>query len=200
MEKQIYEVYTDGACSNNQAQGGQPGGWAAIFVDGRAVSGGEMKTTNNRMEMTAVIEALKEVPEGHIVKIYSDSAYIINCFLNKWINQWEKNGWMTSQKKPVENQDLWMEMRALQQKRDVEWIKVKGHSGNVWNEKADKLAVSCIPNHNKPVSKPVSRPIDSVTITLTHREIKALLCLLEQAAKNEEHITLQDKLNFTLKT
>ncbi|MBZ4667896.1 MAG: ribonuclease [Epulopiscium sp.] len=141
----LFEVYTDGACTNNQGEGLQPGGWAAVFVDGPALSGGESATTNNRMEMRAVIEALKNTPPHSHVRIYSDSAYVINCFNQKWIDKWEKNGWMTSSKKPVENKDLWLEMRQLEKERQVEWIKVKGHSGNQWNEMADTLAVAAIP-------------------------------------------------------
>jgi ribonuclease HI len=152
-----FEVYTDGACSNNQGEGLQLGGWAAVFVDGPALSGGESKTTNNRMEMRAVIEALKHTPIQSDVKIYSDSAYVINCFKQNWIERWEKNGWITSTKKPVENKDLWLEMRNLEKQRNIEWIKVKGHSGNKWNEMADKLAVAAIPKEKKEVDKSIEK-------------------------------------------
>lgn len=153
----LFEVYTDGACSNNQGEGLQLGGWAAVFVDGPALSGGESKTTNNRMEMRAVIEALKHTPIQSDVKIYSDSAYVINCFKQNWIERWEKNGWITSTKKPVENKDLWLEMRNLEKQRNIEWIKVKGHSGNKWNEMADKLAVAAIPKEKKEVDKSIEK-------------------------------------------
>ncbi|NLJ89110.1 MAG: ribonuclease HI [Epulopiscium sp.] len=175
---EIFEIYTDGACSNNQSEGLQAGGWAAVFVNGKAISGGDRATTNNRMEMKAVIEALKNTPPGSYVKIYSDSAYIINCFNQKWIDKWEKNGWLTSNKKPVENKDYWVEIRQLEKERKVEWIKVKGHSGNPWNEKADKLAVASIPmvdkkNDNDEVSR-------KTKIYLSEDEKKDLINFLEE--------------------
>ncbi|NLK21720.1 MAG: ribonuclease HI [Epulopiscium sp.] len=173
------EVYTDGACTNNQGEGLQPGGWAAVFIDGPSLSGGENKTTNNRMEMKAVIEALKNTPPNSNIRIYSDSAYVINCFKQNWIGRWEKNGWITSAKKPVENKELWMEMRNLERERNVEWVKVKGHSGNKWNEKVDKLAVEAIPNNkNENVEK-------TTTLHLSSREKNDLIKLLES---NEETI------------
>lgn len=88
-----YRVYTDGACANNQAPGGQPGGWACLFEGGSAYSGAEPHTTNNRMEMTAVIEALQHTPKGACVSVYSDSAYVINAFKQNWFGGWEKRGW-----------------------------------------------------------------------------------------------------------
>lgn len=140
----IYEVYTDGACRNNQAPGGQLGGWACVFVDGPSYSGGHPSTTNNRMEMTAAIEALKHTPEGADVKIYSDSAYVINAFVQNWFSGWERRGWKNSKGQPVENQDLWRELRSLAQARRVQWVKVKGHAGNALNERADQLAVAAM--------------------------------------------------------
>lgn len=144
-----YLVYTDGACANNQAKGGQPGGWAAVFVDGPELSGGEWETTNNRMELRAAIEALQYTPEGSEVTIFTDSAYLMNAFVQGWIENWEKRGWLNSQNRPVENQDLWKRLRALEQKRKVVWQKVKGHSGNQWNERADRLAVQAIPKYRE---------------------------------------------------
>jgi ribonuclease HI len=148
----IYEVYTDGACKNNQAEGLQPGGWSAAFLDGRSFSGGSYATTNNRMEIQGAIEALKNTEVGSRVMLYSDSAYVINTFKQGWIDKWEKNGFITaSKKKPVENQDLIKELRSLERERTVEFIKVKGHSGNKYNELADKLAVDAIPTDGKRV-------------------------------------------------
>jgi len=144
MSSESYEVYTDGACSNNQAAGMQPGGWGVVFTDGRTFSGGMIQTTNNRMELTAAIEALKNTPSGSQVTIFSDSAYVINAFNQNWIKNWIRNGWKTSQGKPVENQDLWKSLVPLTQDREVKWVKVKGHSGNKWNEIADQLAVQAI--------------------------------------------------------
>jgi ribonuclease HI len=138
--KQEVIVFTDGACSGNPG----PGGWGALLQwNGREkeLSGGARHSTNNRMEMRAVIEALKALNKPCRVKIHSDSALIINCFKQNWINGWIKRGWKKSNKKPVENQDLWKEMLTAMQPHDVDWIKVKGHSGNPRNERVDGLAV-----------------------------------------------------------
>ena len=132
-------IYTDGACSGNPG----PGGWGAVLIHGetiRELSGGEPATTNNRMEMLGVIRALEALKERCKVKVHSDSAYVINCFRDRWYVRWERNGWKNSKKEPVENRDLWERMIALVGAHDVEWIKVKGHSGDHWNERCDELA------------------------------------------------------------
>lgn len=139
-----YQVYTDGACQNNQAPGGQPGGWGCVFVDGPRLSGYDPKTTNNRMELTAAIEALKHTEPGAEVKLHSDSAYVINAFVQNWFKGWAQRGWKNAKGQPVENQDLWRELYQLASQRRVEWIKVKGHAGNHYNEIADQLAVEAI--------------------------------------------------------
>ncbi len=139
-----YQVYTDGACANNQAPGGQPGGWACVFVEGPSYSGAHQATTNNRMEMTAVIEALQHTPNGAHVTVFSDSAYVINAFQQNWFAGWEKRGWKNAKGQPVENQDLWHQILNLVQGRHVTWMKVKGHSGNQYNEMADRLAVKAM--------------------------------------------------------
>lgn len=132
-------IYTDGACSGNPG----PGGWGAVLIHGetiRELSGGEPATTNNRMEMLGVIRALEALKERCKVRIHSDSAYVINCFRDRWYVRWERNGWKNSKKEPVENRDLWERMIALVGSHDVEWFKVKGHSGDHWNERCDELA------------------------------------------------------------
>lgn len=106
----------------------------------RELSGGEPATTNNRMEMLGVIRALEALKERCKVKVHSDSAYVINCFRDRWYVRWERNGWKNSKKEPVENRDLWERMIELVGAHDVEWIKVKGHSGDHWNERCDELA------------------------------------------------------------
>ncbi len=134
-------VYTDGACSGNPG----PGGWGAVLMAGnnrKELSGGEANTTNNRMEMRAVIEALKALKRPCHVKIHSDSALIINAFNNRWIDGWLKRGWKKADKKPVENADLWREMLQAMDNHRIDWIKVKGHSGIELNERADRLAVA----------------------------------------------------------
>ncbi|MFD2115371.1 ribonuclease HI [Paenibacillus yanchengensis] len=133
------ELYTDGACSGNPG----PGGYGAILFYGdhqKEISGGEKMTTNNRMEIQAVIAGLSTLKEPCKVNIYSDSAYVVNCFKNGWIHNWLKNGWRNSKKAPVENQDLWKELWELMQMHEVTYIKVKGHSDNKWNNRCDELA------------------------------------------------------------
>lgn len=133
-------IYTDGACSGNPG----PGGWGAILMYGehkKECSGGEKHTTNNRMEITAVIEALHKLKEPCKVKLYSDSAYVVNCFKQGWINNWMKNGWKNSKQQPVENQDLWKKLLPLTEYHQVEFIKVKGHADNEYNNRCDELAV-----------------------------------------------------------
>lgn len=133
-------IYTDGACSGNPG----PGGWGAILIWGekqKEISGGKASTTNNQMEMQAVIEALNMLKRPCRVKVFSDSALIINTMTKGWIQNWMRNGWRKADKKPVENRELWQDMIMAMKPHQVEWIKVKGHSGNPMNERADKLAV-----------------------------------------------------------
>ena len=130
-------IYTDGACSGNPG----PGGWAAVLIYGeyhKEIYGGEEKTTNNRMELQAVIEALKRLKEPCHVKVFSDSAYLVNCFQQKWYQQWERKGFK-------KNADLWKELLALVRQHQVEFIKVKGHSDVKWNNRCDELARKAIP-------------------------------------------------------
>jgi len=136
-------MYTDGACSGNPG----PGGWGVILIEaGRELelSGGENLTTNQRMELTAPLEGLRSLAGRRRVAIYSDSAYVINCFRDKWYVRWRKNGWINSQKKPVENRDLWEPLIAEVERHDVTWHKVAGHSGDPLNDRADALARAAI--------------------------------------------------------
>ena len=134
-------IYTDGACSGNPG----PGGWGAILMFGnikKEISGGSANTTNNIMELTAVIQALKLLKRPCKVNLYSDSAYVINAFEQKWIYGWLKNNWRTSNKEPVKNKELWEELYSLTKIHDVRFNKVKGHSTNEYNNRCDELAVS----------------------------------------------------------
>ena len=136
-------VYTDGACSGNPG----PGGWGAILMyneNKKEISGAEKETTNNIMEISAVLEALKILKEECEVKIYSDSAYVVNAFNHGWIYNWRKNNWKTANKEPVKNKELWEKLYELTQKHKVEFIKVKGHSDNEYNNRCDYLATSAI--------------------------------------------------------
>ncbi len=139
-------IYTDGACSGNPG----PGGWAAILQsDGREkeISGSAPETTNNRMELTAAIEALRALKTKPCeVILYSDSAYLVNAFKQGWLSSWKKNGWKRGQRKnePVSNSDLWKELDNLQSQHNVTWKKVEGHAGNELNERVDQLAVAAI--------------------------------------------------------
>ncbi len=134
-------IYTDGACSGNPG----PGGYGAVLLwqgKEKEISGGEPHTTNNRMEMRAIIEALKGLKRPCKVQICSDSALIINAFEKGWIEGWKRKGWKKADKKPVENMDLWQDMLDAMKPHEVSWKKVKGHSGIPLNERVDKLAVA----------------------------------------------------------
>lgn len=136
-------IYTDGACSGNPG----PGGWGAILMykgNKKEISGGCKNTTNNIMEITAVIEALKCLKIQSDVQVYSDSAYTVNAFNSKWIYGWIKNGWKTSNGDNVKNKELWQELYSFTQKHNVEFIKVKGHADNEYNNRCDELARNAI--------------------------------------------------------
>lgn len=133
-------IYTDGACSGNPG----PGGWAAILVFGeheREISGFEPRTTNNRMELRAAVEALAALKEPCRVRLHTDSAYLHRAFTDGWLGRWQQNGWKTASKKPVENQDLWRRLLEVSREHDVEWVKVKGHASDEMNNRVDRLAV-----------------------------------------------------------
>lgn len=137
-------LYTDGACSGNPG----PGGWGAVLLYGTAkkeLSGGARETTNNRMEITAVIEGLKALKEPCEVEVYSDSAYTVNAFREGWVNGWERSDWKKADKKPVLNADLWQELLALTHIHRVTFHKVKGHADNELNNRCDALARGAIP-------------------------------------------------------
>ena len=132
-------IYTDGACSYNPG----PGGWGAILMykdTKKEISGYNPMTTNNQMELTAVIEALLMLKEPCKVQLYSDSAYIINAFNQDWITKWIMNDFKNSKKKPVENMELWKRLINLSNYHQIEWIKVKGHADNPFNNRCDELA------------------------------------------------------------
>ena len=134
----VVVVYTDGACKGNPG----PGGWGALMESGgrtREIYGGEPATTNNRMELMAVIRALEALKKPCRVRLHTDSQYV-QLGISKWIHGWKKNGWRTADKKPVKNADLWRELDELAAKHDIEWLWVKGHAGHDGNERADALA------------------------------------------------------------
>ena len=137
------EIFTDGACSGNPG----PGGWGAILrTDGheKELSGGEKATTNNRMEMMAVIEALKALKKPSAVTIHTDSRYVMDG-ASKWLKGWKVKGWKTADKKPVKNEDLWRALDDEMARHQIKWVWVRGHTGHVENERADQLARSAIP-------------------------------------------------------
>lgn len=137
------EIWTDGACKGNPG----PGGWGAYFKAGshtKELWGGEAETTNNRMELTAVIEALKALKRPCAVRLHVDSVYVMQG-MQSWIHGWKKNGWRTAAKKPVKNADLWQELDTQIARHQVEWFWVKGHAGDPGNEKADELANRGVP-------------------------------------------------------
>lgn len=135
---EVIEAFTDGACRGNPG----PGGWGVLlrFNDHeKRLCGGELETTNNRMELMAVIQALESLKRDCKVKVTSDSQYVLKG-INEWMDNWKKRGWKTAAKKPVKNVDLWQRLDQAQQSHDVEWLWVKGHSGHIENEIADELA------------------------------------------------------------
>ncbi len=131
-------IYSDGACKGNPG----PGGWGAVIQYGKhekEISGGDVNTTNNRMEMQAAINALNMLIEPCKVTLFTDSKYVIDG-ITKWVEGWKRNGWVNASKKPVRNSDLWHELIAAAKDHDIEWTWVKGHDGNPGNERADTLA------------------------------------------------------------
>ncbi|NBX18410.1 MAG: ribonuclease HI [Proteobacteria bacterium] len=136
-------LYTDGACSGNPG----PGGWACVLVAGasaRLMSGYEAGTTNNRMELMGVISGLEALKRPSKVHVVTDSTYVKNAFTEGWLEGWQRNGWRTSSKEPVKNQDLWLRLCHLQRMHVLSWEWVKGHSGHPMNELCDKLARDAI--------------------------------------------------------
>lgn len=140
------KIYTDGACSGNPGVGG----WGAVLFyrdEKREISGYEENTTNNKMELTAAIKALERLKEPCEVELYSDSAYLVNAFLEGWLTKWQMNGFKSSNKKPVQNVDLWQKLIELNNIHKITWIKVKGHADNVYNNRCDALATGEIAKH-----------------------------------------------------
>jgi ribonuclease HI len=139
----VVEIYSDGACRGNPG----PGGWGALLrakgVE-KELYGGEADTTNNRMEITAVIRALEALKRPSRVKVYTDSLYVMKG-ISQWVHDWKRRGWLTADKKPVKNIDLWKELDALAALHEIEWHWVKGHAGHPENERADRLANKGIP-------------------------------------------------------
>jgi ribonuclease HI len=143
MTEGVVEIHTDGACRGNPG----PGGWGALLeFDGqeKELFGGEAATTNNRMELTAVIRALEALERPSRVVLYTDSQYVQKG-IQQWIHSWKRNGWKTADKKAVKNKELWLELDELRRRHDIEWHWVKGHAGHAKNERADELANRGIP-------------------------------------------------------
>ena len=137
------DIFTDGACSGNPG----PGGWGVILRTGaheKELSGGDAATTNNRMELTAVIRGLEALKRPSVVTIHTDSRYVMDG-LTQWMPRWKKNGWKTADKKPVKNDDLWRELDLQCARHELQWRWVRGHSGHPENERADSLARAAIP-------------------------------------------------------
>lgn len=138
MSRTRVDIYTDGACWNNPG----PGGWGVLFLYGKKrkeLCGGEPDTTNNRMELTAAIMALEALKEPCEVRLHTDSEYV-RSGITQWIKSWQANGWRTSSRKPVKNVDLWRRLQKVLNRHQVEWLWVRGHSGDPGNERADALA------------------------------------------------------------
>ncbi len=160
--KKHVEIYTDGACSGNPGTGG----WAAVLLYGahrKEICGAEENTTNNRMELTAIIEGLKGLKEACIVTLFSDSAYSVDPFLKKWIDGWISNGWRTSTKQEVKNVDLWQQLIELTHMHEVTFVKVKGHADNELNNRCDLLARTAIKQMQKKTTKKTSDTLKPIT-------------------------------------
>ena len=141
MTKPHVTIYTDGGAKPNP---NGPGGWAALMISGdhrKEISGGERSTTNNRMELTAAIEALESLNQPCRVTIYTDSQYLRNG-ITEWLPNWVRNGWKTASKKPVKNQELWQQLHAATQRHEVDWRWIRGHNGNEYNERVDQMATA----------------------------------------------------------
>ncbi len=142
-EMRQVEIWTDGACSGNPG----PGGWGAVLRYGereKELSGGEAQTTNNRMEMTAAIEALSQLKRPCRVILHTDSRYLMDG-ITRWLPGWKARGWKTAARKPVLNEELWRQLDDLNRRHEIDWRWVKGHSGHAENERADRLAREAIP-------------------------------------------------------
>ena len=136
--KKMLKIWTDGSCLGNPG----PGGWAFIATDGKNVaerSGGEKDTTNNRMELTAVIRALTAAKKHDELELHTDSQYVKNG-MEKWVQQWKNNNWKNAERKPVKNKELWQQLDQLAQTKRIKWVWVKGHAGHDMNERCDTLA------------------------------------------------------------
>ena len=148
MTQEKIIIYTDGGCSPNPGLGG----WAAVLISPshdnytKEISGSEAESTNNRMELTAAIMALEELKNPSDVELITDSQYLKNAFTKGWLKNWLRNGWKSSNKKPVKNIDLWKELLGLSEKHSIDWKWVKGHSNNKYNDLADELATLAIKN------------------------------------------------------
>lgn len=138
IENNTVDIYADGACKGNPGPGGW-GAWLSYAGKEKELCGGEPLTTNNRMELTAVIRALEALTRGCQIRMHTDSQYVQKG-ISEWIKGWKMRGWRTADKKPVKNDDLWRRLDELAQQHEIEWIWVRGHNGNVGNERADVLA------------------------------------------------------------
>lgn len=145
----MLKIYTDGACAGNPG----PGGWGVVMIWGnvppKELSGFAPETTNNRMELQAAIEGLSAIKRNVPITLYSDSSYIVNAVNNKWLDNWQSNGWKTADKKPIKNQDLWEKLIELNVKWKPTYVWVKGHANDKWNNRADALAVAEVDKKRK---------------------------------------------------
>lgn len=147
-----YTIYTDGSSLGNPG----PGGYGIVILDGKKtkeLSQGYRKTTNNRMELLATIVALEKLPKNATVELFSDSSYVVNAINKHWLENWQKKGWKTANKKPVKNKDLWLRLLKLLPHYHINWHWVKGHAGNQYNEVCDRLAVAAAQQENLPADQ-----------------------------------------------
>ena len=163
---------TDGACSGNPG----PGGWGVVLEAGgrrKELSGGAPETTNNRMELTAVLEGFRALTKPSTVRVLADSQYVVQAFNAGWLNRWQANGWRTANKRPVENQDLWAALLKVVAPHAVTWEWVRGHAGHPLNERADTLAAGGLAGHASPASSEDSDAALRAEINRLLRRVKA---------------------------
>lgn len=152
IDRKNITIFTDGACTGNPG----PGGYGAVLIYGdsrKELSGGYRRTTNNRMELTAAIVALRILKEPCQVTLYSDSKYVVNAIAEGWAQRWRSNGWKRNKKEKAVNPDLWQQLLSLNERHDVEFRWVRGHAGNAENERCDQLAVQAAQQPNLPIDE-----------------------------------------------
>ncbi len=200
MKKDGCVIFTDGSARGNPG----PAGWGAIiFADGkvREIGGASPKATNNQMELAAAIEALRACKEEKNINVYSDSSYVLNG-ITSWVNGWQKNGWMTASKKPVENKELWQELVSVSADKEITWCKVEGHAGVPGNERCDEIATAFADGreHNLFAGRMEDYGVDIFTVEATAQKEARSSSQKKSSAKAYSYISKVNGVVYTDKT